>query len=69
LSARDLPFVRATPDPEGAESHHLFELRGGRGEPGPVYHLQAQQPPANVTRSGFCWTTSRRRSWLLVRDA
>jgi hypothetical protein len=39
LDAREVLFVQATPDPDGTEGHFLFELVGGPGEPGAVYHF------------------------------
>ena len=39
LDVRDVLFVQAQPDPDGAEGHYLFELVGGQGEPGAVYHF------------------------------
>ncbi len=39
LDVRDVLFVQAVPDPDGGEGHTLFELMGGAGEPGPVYHF------------------------------
>jgi hypothetical protein len=39
IDPRDVLFVQATPDPEGEEGQHVFEVIGGGDEPYPVYHF------------------------------
>ena len=39
FEVRDILFVQVTPDPDGGEGQHLFEIIGGGDEPYAIYHF------------------------------